>query len=69
MMALADIEDRPTLELVFTVGEEVGLIGAHDIMLPIQSPLALNLDWCDSENIGIGCGSTLLMHGTREIPQ
>jgi dipeptidase D len=35
MMALADTEDRPTLELVFTIGEEVGLVGAHDITLPI----------------------------------
>ena len=69
MMALADTEDRPMLELIFTIGEEVGLVGAHDITLPIQSPLALNLDWCDSESIGIGCGSTLLMHGIREIPQ
>lgn len=69
MMALADTEDRPTLELVFTIGEEVGLVGAHNITLPIQAPLALNLDWCDSNSIGIGCGSTLLMHGTREILQ
>ena len=69
MMALADTENRPTLELVFTIGEEVGLVGAQNITLPIRSPLALNLDWCDSESIGIGCGSTLLMHGTREIHQ
>ena len=69
MMALADTEDRPTLELVFTIGEEVGLVGAQNITLPLQAPYALNLDWCDSDTIGIGCGSTLLMHGTREIPQ
>lgn len=26
MMALAELEDRPNLELLFTMGEEVGLI-------------------------------------------
>lgn len=26
MMAVAEIENRPTLELLFTIGEEVGLV-------------------------------------------
>lgn len=56
MMALAEIENRPTLELLFTIGEEVGLVGAQHISLPIKAPHALNLDWCDSDTIGIGCG-------------
>ena len=61
MMALAELENRPTLELIFTMGEEIGLIGAHNIELPLVAPYALNLDWCHSETIGIGCGGTLLM--------
>ncbi len=52
-MAIAELEDRPTLELLFTMGEEVGLIGAHHLELPITAPYAINLDWCHSESIGI----------------
>lgn len=51
MMALADQTERPTLELLFTIGEEVGLVGAQNITLPITAPYALNLDWCNSESI------------------
>ena len=61
MMALAELEKRPTLELLFTMGEEVGLIGAHNIEIPLNASYALNLDWCHSETIGIGCGGTLLI--------
>lgn len=61
MMALADLSNRPTLDLLFTMGEEVGLVGAQNITLPLQAPYALNLDWCDSDTIGIGCGGTLLL--------
>lgn len=67
MMALADLGNRPTLELIFTIGEEIWLVGAHNISLPLHAPIALNLDWCDSEAIGIGCGWTLLMQGARNL--
>jgi dipeptidase D len=67
MMALAELEERPTLELLFTMGEEVGLIGAHNLELPITAPYGLNLDWSHSESIGIWCGGTLLMEGTSEM--
>ncbi len=67
MMAAAELKNRPTLELLFTMGEEIGLIGAHHIDLPITAPYALNLDWCHSETIGIGCGGTLLMEGLYQM--
>lgn len=67
MMALADLTDRPTLELLFTMGEEIGLVGAQHISLPIEAKHALNLDWSDSDTIGIGCGGTLLMQGMRDL--
>lgn len=67
MMALAELENRPTLELLFTMGEEIGLIGAHNIELPLTAPYALNLDWCHSETIGIGCGGTLLMEWSYQM--
>lgn len=63
MMALAEKKDRPDLELLFTMGEEIGLIGAHKLELPITAPKGINLDWCDSSSIGIGCGGTLLIVG------
>lgn len=69
MMALAESDDRPTLELLFTMGEEIGLIGAYHIELPLRAPLALNLDWCDSDTIGIGCGGTLLMEAELRMPE
>ncbi len=55
MMALADLAERPNLELLFTIGEELGLVGAQNIALPITAKEALNLDWCNSDTIGIGC--------------
>lgn len=67
MMALADQTERPTLELLFTIGEEVGLVGAQNITLPITAPYALNLDWCNSESIWIWCGGTLLIRGEQEL--
>ncbi len=61
MMAIAEMKERPSLELLFTMGEEVGLIGAHDLDLEISANYGINLDWCDSKSIGIGCGGTLLI--------
>ena len=34
-MAVAEMKERPSLELLFTMGEEIGLIGAHDLDLEI----------------------------------
>ncbi len=64
MMAVAEMTERPDLELLFTMGEEVWLIWAHHITLPLTAPYGINLDWCHSEYIGIGCGGTLLMEGS-----
>lgn len=67
MMALAEIANRPTLELLFTIGEEVWLVGAQNITLPITASEAINLDWSDSETIGTGCGGTLLVQWERTL--
>lgn len=53
MMAIAELPKRPDLELLFTVGEEVGCIGAVGIKLRLTSPYAFNLDWCQSQTLGI----------------
>ena len=66
MMAIAEMEKRPSLELLFTMGEEIGLVGAHELDLSISANYGLNLDWCNSKSIGIGCGGTLLITSRYE---
>lgn len=66
MMAIAEMKERPSLELLFTMGEEVGLIGAHELDLSISANYGLNLDWCNSDSVGIGCGGTLLITARYE---
>lgn len=51
MLAL-DVAD---IELLFTNDEEVGMIGANHLKLPIQSHLLVNLDSEDINDIVVGC--------------
>jgi len=48
------IQKYDNLELLFTNDEEIGLIGAFNLELKIESPYLLNLD-SEDENIYIGC--------------
>ncbi len=59
MIAIAETQERPDLELLFTVEEEIWLNGVCNIDLPITAPIWLNLDWSDSNSIGIWCWGTL----------
>ena len=61
MMAVAEMKNRPSLELLFTMGEEVGLVGAHELELDVSANYGLNLDWSNNASVGIGCGGTLLI--------
>lgn len=61
MMAAAEIQERPSLELLFTMGEEIGLVGAHELDLEVSANYGINLDWSDNGSVGIGCGGTLLI--------
>lgn len=45
----------PDIELLFTNDEEVGMIGANNLNLEIESPLLLNLDSEDLNEIVLGC--------------
>ncbi len=47
--------DVPDIELLFTNDEEVGMIGANNLNLNIESPLLLNLDSEDLNEIVLGC--------------
>lgn len=68
MLAMVDTANRPPLELLFTIGEEVWLIGVSELNLPLSSQHGINLDWCDSTTIGVGCGGTLLLQGNYVVP-
>ncbi|WP_457563498.1 M20/M25/M40 family metallo-hydrolase [Caminibacter pacificus] len=53
-MMLYFMKKYDNLELLFTNDEEIGLIGAFNLDLLIESPYLLNLD-SEDENIYIGC--------------
>ncbi len=48
------MENYDNLEFLFTNDEEIGLIGAFNLELPLQSKYLINLD-SEDENIYIGC--------------
>lgn len=54
-MMLALIEREVEIEYLFTNDEEVGLIGAKELELELNSSRVLNLDSEDEQNIFIGC--------------
>lgn len=51
MMAVAELKNRPPLELLFTTGEELGLTGAHEIDLEVNANYGINLDWSYNKTI------------------
>lgn len=54
-MMLALIESQAEVECLFTNDEEIGLVGAKNLDLEIQSPLLLNLDSEEEGKVYIGC--------------
>lgn len=46
--------DHPALELIFTVQEEIGLVGAYGMEIPIRSRRMINLDGMTAETITVG---------------
>lgn len=52
---LALMAEGKDLEYLFTADEEIGLIGANDITLKVESPYMLNLDSEEEGEICIGC--------------
>ncbi len=54
-MMLALIEAQYDIECLFTNDEEIGLVGAKNLDLEIQSPYLLNLDSEEEGKVYIGC--------------
>ncbi len=57
-LALRYLFDRtlphPALELLFSVEEESGLVGAMNFKIPLSAPVLINLDWEVPGVVGIG---------------
>ncbi len=54
-MMLALMADKKNVSCLFTADEEVGLVGAQGIELPIKEKLMLNLDTEEEGHVYIGC--------------
>lgn len=60
---LAMMEKHENLECLFTNDEEVGLLGAENLELPIQSENLLNLDSEEEDEVVIGCAGGVDIFG------
>lgn len=54
-MMMELMEDDVDIEMLLTADEEVGLIGANRLELPLKSGYMLNLDFEDEAEVCIGC--------------
>ncbi len=60
-MMLVLMEDAVEAEFLFTVDEEIGLIGAKNLHIPLVSKYMLNLDTEEAGEVYIGCAGGLDM--------
>ncbi len=67
-MMMQLMKEQAALEFLFTSDEEVGLIGAKNLDLPIQSKYLLNLDSEDEGEVYIGCAGGVDLKFTKELP-
>ncbi len=63
-IALALMETHENLECLFTNDEEVGLIGANGLEIPITSTNLLNLDSEEEDEVIIGCAGGAVIFGS-----
>ncbi len=61
---LALMSDNVNCEFLFTSDEEIGLIGANNLTLPLQAKYMLNLDSEEEGRICIGCAGGVDIFGT-----
>ncbi len=66
-MMMQLIKEGAQLEFLFTSDEEVGLIGAKNLELPIKSKYLLNLDSEDEAEVYIGCAGGVDLKLTKEL--
>ena len=61
------LQTKDNLEALFTNDEEVGLIGANNLELPISAKYLLNLDSEEEGNICLGCAGGVDITATLEF--
>ncbi len=66
-MSLYFLKKYDNLEALFTADEEVGLIGAVNLNLKIESKNLLNLDSEEEGHIFIGCAGGVDIYGDKEV--
>lgn len=60
------MEQKNDIELLFTIDEEIGLIGANNIELCVKSPNLLNLDSEEEGDIFIGCAGGVDIYAEKK---
>ena len=66
-MMLYFLKKYDNIEALFTCDEEVGLIGASNLELPLKSKNLLNLDSEEEGHIFIGCAGGVDIYGYRDL--
>ena len=66
-MTLALMEADAAVDALFTNDEEIGLVGASRLALPIRTSTLLNLDYEEAEEICIGCAGGEDIYAEREM--
>ncbi len=66
-MALYFFKKYENIEVLFTADEEVGLIGAQNLNLPLKSENMINLDSEEEGNIFVGCAGGADIFSKKEI--
>lgn len=66
-MMMQLIKEQTKAEFLFTSNEEVGLIGAKNLELPVKSDKLLNLDSEDEAEVYIGCAGGIDLKITKEL--
>ncbi len=61
------MQNGANIDALFTANEEVGLLGANDLQLPVRTPYMLNLDSEDEGEICIGCAGGVDIFARKKL--
>ena len=67
-MMLSLMQEGAEVDLLFTADEEVGLLGARGLELPLKTPYLLNLDSEEEGIVTIGCAGGVDIIATKKMP-
>jgi len=66
-MMLSLMETGSAVDCLFTSDEEIGLLGARDLSLPLKTPYLLNLDSEEAGEITVGCAGGVDLNVTLPL--